>query len=91
MLTKILGAIAGEKVAGRNRKVSGALVGAAIPVIARRGLGPLALVLGAGWGAKKLLERRRGRLQLDRSLRNVHRSATERSASRALRFLGPAR
>jgi hypothetical protein len=61
MLTKILGAIAGEKVAGRNRKVSGALVGAAIPVIARRGLGPLALVLGAGWGAKKLLERRRVR------------------------------
>jgi hypothetical protein len=61
MLTKILGAIAGEKVAGRNRKVSGALVGAAIPVSARRGLGPLALVLGAGWGAKKLLERRRVR------------------------------
>ena len=61
MLTKILGAIAGEKVAGRNRKVSGALVGAAIPVIARRGLGPLALELGAGWGAKKLLERRRVR------------------------------
>ena len=61
MLAKILGAIAGEKVAGRNRKVSGALVGAAIPVIARRGLGPLALVLGAGWGAKKLLEPRRVR------------------------------
>ena len=61
MLAKILGAIAGEKIAGRNQKVTGALVGAAIPVIARRGLGPLALVLGAGWGAKKLIEKRRER------------------------------
>ncbi len=61
MLAKILGAIAGEKIAGRNQKVTGALVGAAIPAIARRGLGPLALVLGAGWGAKKLIERRRAR------------------------------
>jgi len=61
MLAKILGAIAGEKIAGRNRKVTGALVGAAIPAIARRGLGPLALVLGAGWGAKKLMERRRAK------------------------------
>jgi len=59
MLAKILGAIAGEKIAGRNQKVSGALLGAAVPVIAKRGLGPLALVLGAGWGAKKLMERRR--------------------------------
>ena len=61
MLAKILGAIAGEKVAGRNNKLSGALVGAAIPVIARRGLGPLGLMLAAGWGAKKLLDRRRHR------------------------------
>jgi hypothetical protein len=61
MLAKILGAIAGEKIAGRNQKVTGALVGAAIPAIARRGLGPLALVLSAGWGAKKLIERRKAR------------------------------
>ena len=61
MLGKILGAIAGEKLAGRNRKLTGALVGAAVPVIARRGLGPLALVVAAGWGAKKLLDRRRER------------------------------
>ena len=61
MLAKILGAIAGEKVAGRNNKLSGALVGAAIPVIARRGLGPLGLMLAAGWGAKKLLDLRRER------------------------------
>ncbi len=59
MLARILGAIAGERIAGRNRRVTGALVGAAVPVIARRGLGPLALVLAAGWGAKKLIDRRR--------------------------------
>ncbi len=59
MLGKILGAIAGEKIAGPNQKVTGALVGAAIPAIARRGLAPLGLALAAGWGAKKLIERRR--------------------------------
>jgi len=61
MLGKLLGAIAGEKIAGPNRKLTGTLVGAAIPAIARRGLGPLALVAAAGWGAKKLLDRRRAR------------------------------
>jgi hypothetical protein len=59
MLARILGAVTGERIAGRNQKLTGALVGAAVPVIARRGLGPLALVLAAGWGAKKLIERRR--------------------------------
>ena len=39
MLAKILGAIAGEKLAGQNSKTTGALIGAAVPVIARRGLG----------------------------------------------------
>ena len=59
MIGKILGAIVGERLAGRNSKVKGALVGAAVPVIARRGLGTLALVGAAAWGAKKLMERRR--------------------------------
>lgn len=61
MLAKILGAIAGERLAGRNSKVTGALVGAAVPVIARRGLGPLGLALGAGWVAKKLYDKRQAR------------------------------
>ena len=61
MFGKILGAVAGEKLAGPNRKLTGTLIGAAIPAIARRGLGPLALVAAAGWGAKKLLDRRRNR------------------------------
>jgi hypothetical protein len=61
MLGKILGAIAGKRLAGRNNKLSGALVGAAVPVIAKRGLGTLGLVLAAGWGAKKLIDHSRGR------------------------------
>jgi len=48
MFAKILGAIAGKKIAGANSGAAGALIGAAIPMIARRGLGPLGLALGAG-------------------------------------------
>ena len=61
MIAKILGAIAGGKLAGRNNKLSGALVGAALPAIARRGLGPLGFMLAAGYGAKKLIDYRRAR------------------------------
>jgi hypothetical protein len=61
MIGNILGAIVGERIAGRNNKLTGALVGAAVPALARRGLGTLAIVAAAGWGAKKLLDRRRGR------------------------------
>ena len=58
MLGKILGAIAGDKLAGRNSGAKGALIGAAIPMIARRGLGPLSLALGAGWAVRKLYQKR---------------------------------
>ena len=61
MLGKLAGAFIGEKVAGRNNGLKGALVGAGVAAVARRGLGPLALVLGAGWAAKKVLEKRQGR------------------------------
>ena len=70
MIAKILGAIAGEKIAGRNDKLTGALVGAAIPAIARRGLGTLGLALAAGWGAKKLIDRSRGRKTAQARSRN---------------------
>ena len=70
MLAKILGAIAGEKIAGRNNKLTGALVGAAIPAIARRGLGPIGLVLAAGWGAKKMIDYTRGRKAAEARRRN---------------------
>ena len=61
MLGRILGAVVGQKLASRNNRASGALLGAAIPFIARRGLGPLGLALGAGWAAKKLYDRNRVR------------------------------
>jgi hypothetical protein len=61
MLGRILGAVIGERIAGRNSRTSGALIGAALPMIARRGLGPLGLALGAGWAAKKLYDRSRAR------------------------------
>lgn len=70
MLAKILGAIAGEKIAGRNNRLTGALVGAAVPVIARRGLGTLGIALAAGWGAKKLIDRSRGRKAAEARARN---------------------
>jgi hypothetical protein len=70
MLAKILGAIAGKNLAGRNNKLSGALLGAAVPVIARRGLGPLGVALAAGWGAKKLIDYSRGRKAAESRRRN---------------------
>ena len=61
MLGKLAGAIIGEKVAGRNRGAKGAILGAGVAAVARRGLGPLAGALALGWGAKKLWEWRKGR------------------------------
>ena len=61
MLGKIVGAIIGEKVAGRNRGAKGAILGAGAAAVARRGLGPLAGALAIGWGAKKLWQWRKGR------------------------------
>ena len=59
MLGKIAGAFIGSKVAGRQSGAKGALLGLGLAAIARRGLGPLGLALGAGWAVKKLYDRRR--------------------------------
>ena len=61
MLGKLAGAFIGEKIAGRNRGLRGALVGAGVAAVARRGLGPLALAVGAGWAAKKVWDKTQGR------------------------------
>ena len=61
MLGKLAGAFIGEKIAGRNRGLRGALVGAGVAAVARRGFGPLALALGAGWAAKKMWSKRQDR------------------------------
>ncbi|HMI39971.1 MAG TPA: hypothetical protein VK485_01920 [Sphingomicrobium sp.] len=62
MLRKIVGAVIGEKLAARSgKRVTGALIGAGVATVAKRGLGPLGAALVAGYGMKKLLEWRRSR------------------------------
>ena len=61
MLGKIAGALIGERIAGRNSGAKGAILGAGLAAVARRGFGPLAGALALGWGAKKLWEWRKGR------------------------------
>lgn len=63
MVKNIITAIAGRKVAqSLGNSTLGAAAVAALPLIARRGLGPLGLALGAGWAAKKLYDKRQARL-----------------------------
>jgi hypothetical protein len=59
MLGKFAGAMIGKRIAGRNSGATGAILGYGLAAIARRGLGPLGLALGLGWGAKKLYEKSR--------------------------------
>ena len=59
MLSKLAGAMAGKYVAGRNRGLKGAILGAGVAAVAKRGFWPLALAGAAAYGAKKLYERRR--------------------------------
>ena len=61
MLGKIAGALLGKRIAGRRSGGKGALLGYGAAALARRGLGPLGLAIGLGWGAKKLYERRNRR------------------------------
>lgn len=62
MLGKIAGALIGRKMAARSGGgASGALVGAGMAALARRGLGPLGTALALGYGAKKLYEWNRSR------------------------------
>ena len=58
MLGKLAGAFIGSRVAGRHSGAKGALLGIGLTALARRGLGPLGLALGAGWAAKKLYAKR---------------------------------
>jgi hypothetical protein len=61
MIGKLAGALIGRRLAGRNDGIKGAALGYSVAALARRGLGPLGLALGLGWGAKKLYERRQAR------------------------------
>lgn len=60
MIGKILGAVIGKRVAGRyGEGAKGAMIGAAIPFIARRAFGPLGLAIGGGYLAKKYYDSRK--------------------------------
>ena len=61
MIGKIIGAAIGKRVAGNRNEGAGMLVGALAPAIARRAFGPLGLVIGGGYLAKKFFDRRRAR------------------------------
>ena len=61
MIGKIVGALVGRELGRRsNRGASGALTGMFAAGALRR-MGPLGLVLGGAYVAKKALDRRRGR------------------------------
>jgi uncharacterized membrane protein YebE (DUF533 family) len=66
MLGKILGGYVGQRVGNRYNRdggggLKGALIGTGVAMVARRGLGPLGLLIGGGYLAKKVLDRRRTR------------------------------
>ena len=61
MIGNFIGAAVGERLAGRNDGVKGALIGAAAPWLVRRALTPLGLLAIGAYGAKKLYDRRRAR------------------------------
>ena len=63
MIRNIIGAAVGRRLAGRFGGTRGLLIGAAAPWIARRAFGPVGLAVGGGYLAKKLYDRRRGRVQ----------------------------
>ena len=61
MLGKLAGAWLGSRIAGRHRGARGAILGLGAAALARRSVPTLAAVALAGWGFKKLRERRNRR------------------------------
>ena len=62
MIGKIVGALVGRELDRRDGQggLKGAAIGAAVPVVLRR-LGPLGLLLGGAYVAKRAYDRRKGR------------------------------
>jgi hypothetical protein len=58
MLGKLAGAFIGDKIAGKNSGAKGAIVGAGIAALAKRGLPTLLGAAAVGYGLKKLWDRR---------------------------------
>jgi len=65
MLGKIIGARVGQRLAGRNEGMKGALLGAAAPWLLRRAFTPLGVAALGAYGAKKWYDRRCARRDRD--------------------------
>jgi hypothetical protein len=61
MISKLIGAAVGRRIAGRNRGMRGMLLGAAAPWVARRLFTPLGFAAMGAYGAKKYLDGRKAR------------------------------
>jgi hypothetical protein len=62
MIGKIAGAMIGRRMAGRyGNGTRGALIGAIVPLVARRAFGPLGLVVAGGYAAKKIYDSQKGK------------------------------
>lgn len=61
MIGKLIGASIGQRLAGRNERAKGALIGAATPWLLKRALTPLGIAALGVWGAKKIYDWRRER------------------------------
>jgi hypothetical protein len=62
MIGKIAGALIGRRMAGRyGNGTRGALIGAIVPLVARRAFGPLGLVVAGGYAAKKIYDSQKGK------------------------------
>ena len=61
MLGKLAGAWLGSRIAGRHDGAKGAILGYGAAALARRSVPALAAVALAGWGFRKLRERRQRR------------------------------
>jgi hypothetical protein len=63
MIGKLVGGYLGHRIGERygNDGLKGALIGAGTGALVRRSAGPLALLVGGAWVAKKVLGRRRAR------------------------------
>ncbi|MGQ0590593.1 MAG: hypothetical protein ACT4N8_13885 [Sphingosinicella sp.] len=61
MLGKIIGARVGQRLAGRNQGLKGAVLGAAAPWLLRRAFTPLGVAALGAYGAKKWYDRRQAR------------------------------
>jgi hypothetical protein len=59
MIGKLLGAWAGEKIAGKNEGAKGAILGYGAAVVAKRAIPTLAAIALGGWALKKWRGKRR--------------------------------